>query len=120
MSSFRCGGARIRAPESGDAVGGGPACGVGAAAEDGGDFGVGQPGQVVIGDGLLLLGGQPGQGLREIVVEIQAGLAGPAIMSGGWATGMACRAAARVRSMALRCAIVISQASTFAVAGSSG
>src|SRR5262249_19984520 len=40
-----------------------------AAADDGGDVGVGQPGQVVIGDGLFLFGGQPGDGPGEIAVE---------------------------------------------------
>src|SRR5215472_8582500 len=60
---------RVAAPERGDAIGGGAAGRVRAAADDGGDVGVGQPGQVVVGDGLLLLGGQPGDGPGEVAVE---------------------------------------------------
>src|SRR5262249_28609629 len=60
---------RMAAPERGDAIGGGAAGRIRAAADDGGDVGVGQPGQVVVGDGLFLFGGQPGDGPSEIAVE---------------------------------------------------
>ncbi len=50
-SSFQCRGAWVGTPEGGDAIGGGSSRGVGAAADDGGDVGVGQPGEVVVGDG---------------------------------------------------------------------
>ena len=53
--------------QGGDAVGGGAAGGVGAAAEDGGDLGVGQAGQVVVGDRLPLLGGQRGERGPQVV-----------------------------------------------------
>src|SRR5216684_8599996 len=69
--SFPCGGARVRAPEGGDAVSGCAPCGVGAATDDGGDAGVGQSGEVVIRDGLFLLGRQPGEDLSEIVADVQ-------------------------------------------------
>ena len=84
----------VGAPEGGDAVGGGTAGGVGAAAEDGGDLGVGQPGQVVVGDGLPLLGRQAGERLGEVVVRPESGpsAASAATVSGTSATGTARRA----------------------------
>ena len=51
-----------------DAVGGGAAGGVGGAAEDRGDVGVGQAREVVVRDGLLLLGGKSCELVREIEV----------------------------------------------------
>ena len=44
-----------------------------APAEDGGDVAVRQPGQVVVGDGLLLAGRQLGQGVGEIAVQVARG-----------------------------------------------
>ena len=116
-----CGGdGGVTAPQAGDAIGGGPAGRVGAAADNGGDIGVGQPGQVVIGDGLLLLRRQGAEGASQVAVELETVGRGAAPGSGTSATGSARRAAARVTSMALRCAMVTSHASTFAVSGRSG
>jgi hypothetical protein len=69
-------GAWVGTPEGGDAVGGGSSRGVGAAADDGGDFGVGQSGQVVVGDGLFLLGGQLGECLGQFGGGVRLGVAG--------------------------------------------
>src|ERR1700744_6146943 len=59
---------RIGAPQRGDAVGGRAAGGGGAAVEKRGDLGVGQSGQVVIGDRLTLLGRKGGNGFGEFGV----------------------------------------------------
>src|SRR5580704_6251505 len=67
--SFRFSGARIGTPEGGDAVGCGAADRVGAAADDVGDIGIRQPGQVVVGDGLFLLGRQSRDGIGEVAVK---------------------------------------------------
>jgi hypothetical protein len=103
-SSVQGWGAWIGTPEGGDAIGGGPSRGVGAAADDGGDVGVGQPGEVVVGDGLFLLGGQLGDCLGEFAGGVRLGVAGDRglAVSGVSATGIARLAAARVTSMALR------------------
>src|SRR5438445_13858727 len=75
-SSFQCRGAWVATPEDGDAIGGGSSRGVGAAAADGGDFGVGQPGEVVVGDGLFLLGGQLGECPGQSGGGVRHGVAG--------------------------------------------
>ena len=98
--------------ERGDAVRGRPPGGGLGAADDRGDLAVGQPGDVVVGDGLPLLVGQRGQRLPQLVVgRLRSAGAG---RSGSSPTGTARRAPARRTSIALRCAMVTSQASTFA------
>src|SRR5260370_36193718 len=68
LPSFRSGGTGVAAPERGDAVGGGPAGRVRAAANDGGDVGIGQARPIVVSDGLFLFGGQPGDRPREVAI----------------------------------------------------
>ena len=114
-------GAPAGPPEGGDAVGGGPSDGVRGAADDGGDLGVGQACQVVVGDGLFLLGGSRATAsVRSPSAGVIAVSFGGCVSSGVCATGTARRAAARMTSMALRWAIVTSHASTFALGGRSG
>jgi hypothetical protein len=72
--------------EGGDAIGGGSSRGVGAAAEDGGDFGVGQPGEIVVGDSLFLLGGQLGQCLGQFG-GVRLAVAGERGRCGIWCLG---------------------------------
>src|SRR5437879_10291745 len=84
-SSFQCRGAWVGTPEGGDAIGGGSSRGVGAAAKDGGYFGVGQPGEVVVGDGLFLLAGQLGECLGQFGGGAWFGIAG-----GGGRCGIRC------------------------------
>ena len=109
----------MAAAKAGDAVGGGAAGGIGGPAEDRRDLGVGQAAEVVVRDGLFLFGRQLHERVREVRVELlvrrDRGRVGkrPRV-------GTARRAATRVTSMALRCAIVTSHASTLASAGRSG
>src|SRR6202789_2792197 len=70
ISKLRCEVMRIGAPQGGDAVGGRAARGGGAAVEKRGDLGVGQPGQVVVGHRLTLLGGQGGNRFGELKVVV--------------------------------------------------
>ncbi len=100
ISELRCEVMRIGAPQGGDAVGGRAAGGGRAAVEKRGDLGVGQPGQVVIGDRLTLLGGQGGDRFGEFEVVSSAWFGDG--RSGVSGTGMARRAEARMMSIALR------------------
>jgi len=63
----------VAVPQLGDAVGCGPAGGLGAAADDRGDLLVGEAGQVVVGDRFALLARQGGQGVSQVQVG-RAGL----------------------------------------------
>ena len=65
----------------GDAVGRGPARGLGGAADDGGYLGVGQSGQVVVGDREPLSFRQPGQRPGQIQVPA-VGAAGANVRAG--------------------------------------
>ncbi|BAX92931.1 hypothetical protein MSG_02787 [Mycobacterium shigaense] len=69
--------------------------------EDVSDLGVGQAREIVVGDGLALFGRQRADGGVQIKIAMIDALP-----------------AGRVMSMALRCAIVTSHASTLASAGS--
>ena len=97
-------------------VGGGPAGGGLALVEQGADLGVGEAGQVVVGDRAPLLEGQGGQRVPQVGVPFDAGAgrrapAGPC-RSGSSSVGSGARPAARSWSIALRWAIVTSQPRT--------
>ncbi len=89
IGELRCEVMRIAAPQGGDAVGGRAAGGGGAAVEKRGDLGVGQPGQVVIGHRLTLLGGQGGNrfGELEVVVGVTRRWRGPVCPARVWPVG---------------------------------
>ena len=110
----------VAAAQGRDAVGGGPAGGGGGAAEALGDLGVRQAGDVVQGDGLALLVRQgPPAGPEPAVGAVVGRMAGWAVRAAR-RIGRGRRASARSASIALRWAIVTSQACTLASAGRSG
>ena len=101
--------------ELGDAVGGAPAGRGFAAVEQRGDVGVGQVGEVAVDDGAALLEGKGVEGGQELLVALDRPVVGGLVVGGplGQPVGRVGPAGRpRSWSMALRWAMVTSQART--------